>query len=450
MAVKNSLTNQTVTGLRYGCNSDAFPKLSDRYNPISWYISNWEMGKYLRPNQNRWTFYRSRSWVTTPNYKALIAANQPLPENPFSYTETYTVYPQGTWMNRAGGKFNTANVYNGCIVDVLPSRTGTKLTATASEQSAVDRRAITKVLLQAKDQKVNLLQMLGERKQTARLFAETVERLAGAIKGLKTGDYNRFAKALGVLPRKRAKTRYNKAWSNYENSRSKARTRAEKAEAFRRYQKAVAQGWLEGVYGWQPLIGDIRGACEEINRKRQDVIYRMVEAEASLKKETSTKVSTTYESYKTDSESRFMVKYAIYFSVTEPGFHTLSRLGISNLAATAWELVPWSFVVDWLLPVGDWINSWDATVGLQFSHGCKITSLRWQSKVVGNAASNIDRTDVASYYCAWQGSSRGFDLDRGRLNSWPSVQLPSFKNPFSEMHIANALALLRTSFGGWR
>lgn len=353
-------------------------------------------------------------------------------------------------MNRSGGKFSVTNLYNGCIVDVLPARTGYKLVATADEQTAVDNRAKTRVLLQAKDQKVNLLQMLGERKQTARLFADTVERLAGAIKGLKTGDYARFAKALGVSPRKRARTRYNKAWSNYETSRSRARTRAEKAEAFRRYQKAVAQGWLEGVYGWQPLIGDIRGACEEINRKRQDVIYRMVEAEASLKKEDKDKFSTTYESYQTDSESRFMVKYAIYFSVTEPGFHTLGRLGVSNLAAVAWELVPWSFVVDWLLPIGNWINSWDATLGLQFSHGCKITSTRWQSRCYGNSSSNITRTDVNSYYCAWQGSSRGFDLNRSQLSGWPAVSLPSFKNPFSEMHVANALALLRTSFGGWR
>jgi hypothetical protein len=36
---------------------------------------------------------------------------------------------------------------------------------------------------------------------------------------------------------------------------------------------------------------------------------------------------------------------------------SFQKLGLTNLAGLAWELLPWSFVADWALPIGNWINS---------------------------------------------------------------------------------------------
>lgn len=32
-------------------------------------------------------------------------------------------------------------------------------------------------------------------------------------------------------------------------------------------------------------------------------------------------------------------------------------LGISDLASAAWELIPFSFLIDWVVRIGDWISS---------------------------------------------------------------------------------------------
>lgn len=455
MANKNDSANIAKIGLHYTATNLAY-----RYDPIN----SWKNGRTLALHsgihyQNRFT--RSRSWVTTPDYRSRVASATPLPENPFSYTEQFKVYTNGQWGRRSGGNYSITVWDEGILTESVTATigeansVGAKTQPTASEKTALANAVATKIRLKVQDQKVNLLQAVGERKQTARLFADTVNRLAKAIKGLKTGDYRGFAEALGVTPRKRARSRYNKAWYLYQDAQRKARTAQQRREAITRYQKAVAQGWLEGVYGWQPLISDLYGAVDAVRRKSHDQIYRRAVAMGELRKKMRSKgvwpsTGVPYLEWNAEDEYKYTQKYTVYFTVTEPALHETGQLGLVNPFATAWELVPWSFVVDWLLPVGNWIQSWGATVGLTFSHGSQSTSLRYTSRRWAESSRNADRKDVQSNWNYWQGSMSGFDMTRGSLSSWPVVSFPDFKNPFSELHIANALALLRTNFGGWR
>lgn len=456
MTTKTDTVNITRNGLYYlGTNP---PK---KYDPILSFMDGKVLTLQAGPTYKN-VFYRFRSWVDTPDYQARVAAAQPLPENPFTYTEFFKVYPFGQWANRSGGNFSTTNWYEGHIHAPLITTIGeagcigVKTEPSASEKTALANAVATKIRLKVQDQKVNLLQAVGERKQTARLLVDTTERLAKAIKGLKTGDYNGFAQALGVAPRKRARSRYNKAWHNYESSRSRARTAQQRREAFKRYQKAVAQGWLEGVYGWQPLISDMYGAIDAVKRKAHDIVYRRAVAKGVLKKEKTSKKSyptgnsNPYLEWNETDTYEYTQKYIVYFYVNEPALHETGQLGLINPFATAWELVPWSFVVDWLLPIGNWIQSWGSTIGLAFSHGSQVTCNRHTSRRWAESSRNTNRKDVNSHWSYWQGSRQGFDLNRGALTSWPEVRFPDFKNPFSDLHVANALALLRTNFGGWK
>lgn len=47
--------------------------------------------------------------------------------------------------------------------------------------------------------------------------------------------------------------------------------------------------------------------------------------------------------------------------------HELNAGGFVNLAEVAWELVPLSFVVDWFVPIGDWMASLSSLVGLSIT-----------------------------------------------------------------------------------
>lgn len=52
--------------------------------------------------------------------------------------------------------------------------------------------------------------------------------------------------------------------------------------------------------------------------------------------------------------------YGLYAGVSSPGVENLSRLGLLNPASLAWDLLPFSFVIDWFLPIGTilrWIGA---------------------------------------------------------------------------------------------
>jgi hypothetical protein len=51
--------------------------------------------------------------------------------------------------------------------------------------------------------------------------------------------------------------------------------------------------------------------------------------------------------------------------IRDASLKQLSQLGITNPALLVWELIPYSFVIDWLIPVGDFLSSLDALVGVE-------------------------------------------------------------------------------------
>lgn len=51
-------------------------------------------------------------------------------------------------------------------------------------------------------------------------------------------------------------------------------------------------------------------------------------------------------------------------SVDNPNLWLANQLGLVNLGSVLWEATPWSFVVDYFFNVGDWLNQWTETWGL--------------------------------------------------------------------------------------
>lgn len=51
-------------------------------------------------------------------------------------------------------------------------------------------------------------------------------------------------------------------------------------------------------------------------------------------------------------------------SISDPILYRTNQLGLVNPAAVAWELVPFSFLVDWFIGVGSWLNGLTDFVGL--------------------------------------------------------------------------------------
>lgn len=148
---------------------------------------------------------------------------------------------------------------------------------------------------------------------------------------------------------------------------------------------------------------------------------------------------------------RVIYEYSLGNSV----FHNLSSFGVTNPASLAWELLPFSFVVDWFLPVGDFLSSLDAEFGMTFRRGIyssqtDVDSTRTYVNRQVNSGSSSNGSTVNFYYNSTISNGtvrrRQFRYHRARLLT-SIIRLPTMKDPFSVRHTLNGLALLKVTFG---
>ena len=185
--------------------------------------------------------------------------------------------------------------------------------------------------------RVNALEIYATRIQTANTVAKRVGQLANAMLSLKRGKWKQFKRHLGL-------------------SKNLKKPGAHKFED-------IPGLWLEYSFGWAPLISDIYTILDNTFDSPKSKI------EASVKRESTrpyTK-STNYVEHKGESQTLCVAKACVNVQVDVPALAALSQYGITNPLAVAWELVPYSFVVDWFLPVGDYIEQMNATAGLILS-----------------------------------------------------------------------------------
>lgn len=374
-------------------------------------------------------FQMGKHWVRTPNWKQAKKEGN-LPMNPFSFTKIVSARGGGytghsIWKNSNGQVIlDHENILDGPGLPYLDP-----ITKPSASSEKLIQRANTKMLLQLKNQKINLMQTLGERHQTARLFSTTVRRIVTAVGQLRKLNWNGAAQTLGVKP-------------------SRQRHRAHSSRMARDPKNAISQGWLELQYGWRPLLGEIYGALELIQYKRAK--NPLTRSTASVSDVFEHKTSFTYDDYSIvyiTTKRKMSVKFTAFYTAPEENLKTLSEVGITNPFHTAWELLPWSFVLDWLLHVGNFISSWDAVTGLSFTKGTRTIVDEWWSLVEQKGRS----VTLANGGRAWRdinawASCHQVELSRVPTSGFPPVSLPVAKNPFSAEHLANLAALLSTTF----
>lgn len=304
------------------------------------------------------------------------------------------------------------------------------------DPASVLRKATEKLLENLKDQKVNVAQAFAEREETAKTVYQTAQTIARVLSSLHSGNYKKAAQALGIKPPKRGMRKFN---SSYANDAA----------------NAIGNGWLSLQYGWKPLLQDVYGAAETLAQaslgpENRNSIYassfgqnrKPLTLSQSVTNSTSGFSGYDVTSYKC--KGFYLARVGVRYTRSSAPVSSLSKLGILNPVALAWELVPYSFVVDWFLPIGNWLNGLDATAGLSFESGYQTTLLKYESTTM--RVQDIQRItpDVTTTFgnLIQEFSSRT-DMQRITLSSFPSMPAPRFKNPLSFSHVASAMALLK-------
>lgn len=269
-----------------------------------------------------------------------------------------------------------------------------------------DEIALSKLYAKVKDQSVNLLNAIAERKQTVRMLGELIQKLLKALLMFKRGNFGGAANAL--LP------------GNHAD---------------------VSDFWLMFVYGIKPLISDINGLVDHLNKYPPlEVDVKVGHESVQTLEEVSSTTSGVNCKAKKFTNSKVRVTYKVRLKLKDNWSRNFARLGLTNLNATAWELIPWSFIIDWALPIGEYLNNEDAFEGMEVVW-CTRTLYSQETVSVNRQFGGRDNDGYV-----WEPGEAGFVVIKTHvertLRSVPPLPSPSFKNPLSFQHGVNLLALI--------
>ena len=240
------------------------------------------------------------------------------------------------------------------------------------------------------DQKVQMGQMMLEAYKTAETLADTAIPFLTAILQAKHGNWKRIPKTLGLSP------------------------------------KGAADNWLKYQYGWAPLMSDIYAAHENF----RGIKPRPMLFSATDRYRNAYSGSGPYFNGEQDKivYAKLRAECKIYAKMRDELLSNAQRLGLTNPLQLAWELVPWSFALDWFVPVGNTLQSLSASVGLDFVGGYVSSALEGKFSM---KASHVGRIECEE-----------LEFSRVKLNNFPRPLLYANPDPFkSSTRIKNAVAL---------
>lgn len=361
------------------------------------------------PNATQVHLQKVRDTSNTPNFRSLAPSKRPM--RPFTYLEQRSVYPEGTSEIWVDGSPDTYSLDEG-MIPVTPYHDS--LGITDALKTSIESQALNKSLTDLKGMKVNLGVAMAERQRTSNLILRTAGKIGNSLRSLKKGNFTGAAKALGIDPKRGV----NRSGS-----------------------KALADEWLALQYGWKPLLSDVYNAAEELARISKEPRKFRVSSSKTVWWNKSYQVGqwNSVPVIKRDF-GRYSCKYVYIFSYSNEVVTDLSRFGVTNPAAIAWEILPWSFVIDWFIPIGNYIDTWDATLGFSFEKGCKTTFEKWNtmSKANGTVFLSPHTRRVNA-----QASKEYVRCDRVPLASFPLPRLPTFDPRLSFNKGVTTAALLR-------
>lgn len=420
----------------------------------SWSRTNPSGSGSLGPTTTR-KFIRNTVSASTPNWNT-VKKRKVLPMNAYKHYELLSTDPMTVYTHDT--KAISTGVTSHWTYQTNASLFGARNSVLSYPQAEDPRpRAINKLLEEIKLTKASAAVSIAEGTQTAKLVAQTATRLAGAITALRKGDFRRFAVSLNLAETKTVRHLQKKA--RKQNIIELGRTGrvytkngvvfGKKVET--RVTNFVADSWLEYSYGWKPLLSDVYALTEayaETMIERSGIV-RTVYSSAKTKSATL----RTYTQLNLDEIDNFVdeisVRYRIDYRIPNGANSAANVFGVQNPLLVAWELVPFSFVADWFLPVGNALELLTASNGLEFAQGCYTYkhTRRLNCKVFGNGRIGIQS---GAQYSSQSGNlefnSVEYDQGRDLLSGFPQVPFPKFKDPRSISHGLSAIALLQSIF----
>jgi len=142
-------------------------------------------------------------------------------------------------------------------------------------------------------------------------------------------------------------------------------------------KKQLSSNYLEFHFGWSPMVADMYNAIDVLQNPLRAVWVRATALERLGRLDLETPVSfsdkpVAYPQNATQYSWRYWrgdrrAACGAQVAVTNPNLWLANQLGLINPASIAWELIPFSFVADWFVNVGQCLDSFTDYYGLTLS-----------------------------------------------------------------------------------
>jgi hypothetical protein len=304
--------------------------------------------------------------------------------------------------------------YNLSSLSMLPD--GSLPGLTAAEQS----RLLSRLLEKVKGHSFNLGVNLGQMKQTVNLLSDNLGHLGRSAAALVRKDFAGAARELGVRPK-----------------------------PSRLHSSDVSGRWLELQYGWLPLLSDSFEAAKAFEAISNGPRTARFVVATSKKWVNDISHSPSHFSAIWQGAYGRRIQYEMY---EEMSF--VRQLGLIDPLSVAWELTPWSFVLDWFFPVGDYLDLLHQIPSLKGRwlvtdfHRLPKQPIRfeWRAARYGGTGPNYDVLSVVDPPDSVQLYTK---LSRVFSASPPKVPFPQFnlQGISSSRRFWNALGLAHQRFG---
>lgn len=260
--------------------------------------------------------------------------------------------------------------------------------AVTGDMVTVRNAAIANLQQKMSSTRANLPVAAVEGRKTVDMVYQSAKRIVAGIRAIRRGKFIQAATALGMSK----PPKFLKATVNGRPIRVKVKDgKTVKADGsqingdIKFSGTDITSNWLAYRYGWVPLLSDIHGSLTTAYDYARTPDKNLVTLRSMASREYVSSIFTT--AYTKPASVNYPSTRARIFNYvrTSSRFKVVARLdskaasssaqlGLNNPALVAWELVPFSFVADWFINVGDVLQGLTSYDGYTFVKGVRMDS----------------------------------------------------------------------------
>lgn len=279
------------------------------------YDQKFGVGKQITRHVSRHVFYQSTA-------KPKIANKRYFKPNGIRYYAFDFTYGSGLFFL---GQPTTENAFVPRV-----SNTNDAYSYLSTRMDQADILATNKFIEELGSVRVNLYDLLRTRRESYNMIADRAVQLFRAVSALKKGRWRQACTILGIKKKRPSQSQF-------------------------------PQQWLEYSYGWAPLLGDMYTIGEDMFSTPSTIVKKSYREDVAIPINHSTG-SLVYTGVIT---GKILATAKAIVTIDSAMLHAANQYGVLNPFAVMWEAVPFSFVVDWFIPIGDYLNQFNATSGLK-------------------------------------------------------------------------------------